>query len=68
MYNLNERLKWLRADIDMKTERTCTGVGQSVHGYSDYYFLCLMKLFQLPALPDRERSDSIVKRFLVTLN
>jgi hypothetical protein len=63
VYNLNERLKWLRADVDMKTERTRTGVGQSVHGYCDYYFLCLMKLFHLPALLDRERSDSIAKRF-----
>lgn len=63
MYNLNERFKGLCTDVDMKPQRTCTGVGQSVHGYCDYYFLCLMTLFQLPAFLDRERSDSITKRF-----
>jgi len=48
MYDLNERFKWLRTDVDMKIERTCTGIGQSVHGYCDYCFLCLMTLFRSP--------------------
>jgi len=32
----NVQPEWLRTDVDMKTERTCTWVGHSVHEYCDY--------------------------------